>query len=165
MTVYLDSMVNELLLFTRSVELHLLVEQNYSSLPTARYLRVMSLSILLRDTNFHSIISFISYTKINYILTVSNIFTVRNEVPKVMFLQACVCPRGGVPDQVHPPPRTRYTPQTRYPRDQVQPRDQVYPPRPGAPPGTRYTPRDTATAADGAHPTGMHSCCTFLRTY
>ena len=22
---------------------------------------------------------------------------------KVMFLQACVCPQGGVPDQVHPP--------------------------------------------------------------
>ena len=81
------------------------------------------------------------------------IFTVRNEVVKVMFLQACVCPRGGVPDQVHPPrpgtppldqvpPRTRYTPQ-----------DQVHTPR------TRYTPpRDTATAADGMHPTGRHSC-------
>ena len=50
--------------------------------------------------------------------------TIRNEVAKVMFLQACVCPRGGgerVPDQAHHP-------------------------------------RDTATAADGTHPAGMHSC-------
>ena len=49
------------------------------------------------------------------------------------------------------------------------PRDQVHAPGPGTPhgdqvhppgtlPGTRYTPRDTATAADGTHPTGMHSC-------
>ena len=47
------------------------------------------------------------------------------------------------PDQVHPsrgadtPPGTRCTPL----------------------PGTRYIPpRDTVTAADGTHPTGMHSC-------
>ena len=68
---------------------------------------------------------------------------------------------GGVPDQVHPP-GTRYTPQTRYTPlgPGTPPRDQVHPP------GTRYTPpdqmhpRDTATAADGTHPTGMHSCFT-----
>ena len=83
--------------------------------------------------------------------------------------------RGGVPDQVHPPV------------DQVHPPvDQVHPPLgpgtpplgPGTPPQTRYTPpsgpgtppsgpgtppgpgtspQDTATAADGTHPTGMHS--------
>ena len=70
--------------------------------------------------------------------------------------------------QVHPP-RTRYTP---IPRDQVHPPgpstphwDQVHPPGPGIPPGTRYTPqgtgtppRETATVADGTHPTRMHSC-------
>ena len=61
-----------------------------------------------------------------------------------MFLQASVCPQGGVPDQVHPPgtrctprirytpqnqvhPPTRYTPQTRYPP----------PPGPGTPPEIR----------------------------
>ena len=49
------------------------------------------------------------------------IFTVRNEVAKVMFLQACVCPQGGVPDQVHPPDQVP-------PPDQVHPRDQVHPP-------------------------------------
>ena len=47
--------------------------------------------------------------------------TVRNEVAKVMFLQACVCPRGEY--------LTRHTP-----------RDQVHPPGPGTPPGTRYPP-------------------------
>ena len=102
-------------------------------------------------------------------LDYQTIITVRNEVAKVMFLQACVCPRGGgstwpgtppgpgTPpwDQVHPP-RTRYTPlgpgtppQTRctYPPDQVHPPgtrytswDQVHPHRPGKPPRTRYTP-------------------------
>ena len=70
---------------------------------------------------------------------------------KVMFLQVCVILfTGGVPDQVHTPPGTRYTPPgpgTHPPRDQVPspwtrynpqtrytPRDQVQPP------GTRYTP-------------------------
>ena len=55
-----------------------------------------------------------------------------NEVwGKVICLQACVCPQGGVPDQVHPP-GTRYTP---------PPWEQT-PPSPGSrhPPQTRYTP-------------------------
>ena len=62
-------------------------------------------------------------------------------------------PQSGTPPQDQVPPQTRYTPQTRYP------------PRPGAPPGTPPGPgtpppprRDTAIAADGKHPTGMHSC-------
>ena len=60
-------------------------------------------------------------------------------------------------DQVHPParcipsgpgtPHTKYTPGTRY-----IPQDQVHPPGPGT------FPRQTATVADGTHPTGMHSC-------
>ena len=137
------------------------------------------------------------------------VITVRNEVAKVMFLQACVC-HGGEYLTRSPPgpgtPRTRYTPQTRYTplgpgtpppgtpppqtrytpllRDQVHPPgtrytplDQVHPPPqtrysplgPGTPPrtrsplGTRYTPPDTATAADGTHPTGMHSCLPNVR--
>ena len=99
---------------------------------------------------------------------VTVVITVRNKVVKVMFLQACVCPQGGVPDQVHPPgpgtpldqvhpSRTRYTPwdQVQLPPDQVHPhhtQDQVHPPwtrctplGPGAPPGTRYTPLGPGT--------------------
>ena len=92
------------------------------------------------------------------------IITVHNEVVKVMFLQVCVCPQGGIPHQVHPPgpgtpPRTRNTPPDQvHPPTQYSPWDQVHPPEPGTPPGTRYTPQDMATAADSMHPTGMHSC-------
>ena len=64
------------------------------------------------------------------------VFTVRNEVAKVMFLHLSVHREGEYrypPDQVHPP------------RHQVPPQDQVtpgtrYTPRPGTPPGTRYPP-------------------------
>ena len=105
-----------------------------------------------------------------------------------VFTGVCLSTGGGgrVPDQVHPrrsrhtpprgadthppgsrplrvstppgaryTPRTRYTPGTRYtpqgadpPGPGTAPWDQVYPPPPW----------DTATAADGTHPTGMHSC-------
>ena len=62
-------------------------------------------------------------------------------------------------DQVHPPgpntpPRTKYTPwdQVHHPGRATPPRDQVPPPP------------ETATVADGKHPTGMHSCfIEFLR--
>ena len=89
---------------------------------------------------------------------------------KVMFLQVCVIlfTGGGVPDQVHPSPGTRYTPgpgtppgkpplgpgtprqpgtppstpgPDTPPLDQVHPPDQVHPLGPGTPP-TRYTPQD-----------------------
>ena len=46
------------------------------------------------------------------------------------------------------PPRTR-PPGTRRPRDQTPPR-------------TRHSPHQMATAADGTHPTGMHSCYFFI---
>ena len=59
------------------------------------------------------------------------VITIRNEVAKVMFLQASVCPEGGVPvpleEQVHPP-------------DQVHPKTRYIPLGPGTPPRTRYTP-------------------------
>ena len=85
-----------------------------------------------------------------------NFITVRNEVAKVMFLHLSVSHsvHGGVclsacwdttplgagipPEQARPwtrPPRTRHPSGSRH--------------RPGA---------ETATAADGTHPTGMHSC-------
>ena len=54
--------------------------------------------------------------------------------------------RGSV--SVHariPPPGNRHPPPSRHP-----PRSR--------PPWTRHPPRQTATAADGTHPTGMHSC-------
>ena len=82
-----------------------------------------------------------------------------------MFLQVCVIlftggeylTRYPPPDQVHPPPGTRYTPLgpgtppgpgTHTPPTRYTPPDQVPPPGPG-----RYGLR-----ADGTHPTGMHSC-------
>ena len=88
----------------------------------------------------------------------SHIFTVRNEVAKVMFLQASVCPQGeGVSVSVHAgiphplgadiPPPEQTTPGNRHP-----PLGSRHPPGADTPPG------ETATAADGTHPTGMHSC-------
>ena len=89
-----------------------------------------------------------------------------------MFLQACVCPQGGVPDQVHPPgqvhPQTRYTPldqvhspQTRYtpgtrntPRDQLHPPGTRYTPRTRYTPLIRYTPQTRYTPQDQVHPPG-----------
>ena len=71
-------------------------------------------------------------------------------------------------DQVHPldqvhSPRTRYTLWTRYPPGPGTPPGTRYPPGPGTPPAPGKPPWDqvppqTATAADGTHPTGMHSC-------
>ena len=68
---------------------------------------------------------------------------VRNEVAKVMFSRACVCPQGGLPQCMlgYPPgPDTHPLGPDPPPRDQTPP------------------PREAATAADGTHPTGMHSC-------
>ena len=90
------------------------------------------------------------------LLLVWGIFTGRNEVvAKVMFLQVCVCPRGGgclpqcmlgchtppdggtPPGPGRPPPGTRQTPPgTR----QTPPGDQADPPGWRTPPGTRQTP-------------------------
>ena len=73
-----------------------------------------------------------------------SIFTVRNEVAKVMFLQLSVCPQwGSASVQVGipiPPPGPGTPLRTRHPSR------------------TRHPPQETATAADGTHPTGMHSC-------
>ena len=74
----------------------------------------------------------------SFILPVWYYYRPQRSWGKVMFLQVCVIlftGWGGVPDQVHPPPWTRYTP-----RDQVHPPGTT--PRPGTPPGTRYTPLD-----------------------
>ena len=125
------------------------------------------------------------------------LITVRNEVAKVMFLQASVCPQWGVclsawwdtspradtpQEQTHlpgnryiPPEQTshqsRHTPRSRHPpgadtpQEQTPPWEQTPPPLEQTPPRSRHTPRskhtpprETATAADGTHPTGMHSC-------
>ena len=90
-------------------------------------------------------------TQCGSLLIIKILITVRNEVAKVMFLQACVCPHGGggvclsaywdAPWE-QTPPRSRHPPW-----EQTSPRSR-HPPPPG----------ETATAADGTHPTGMHSC-------
>ena len=78
---------------------------------------------------------------------------------------------GTPPNQVHP--RARYTPLEQTPPGPGTPPRPGTPTRPGSPtwdqvhhpplgPGT--PPRDTSTAADGTHPTGMHSCFSFIMT-
>ena len=83
-------------------------------------------------------------------------------------------------------PRSRQPPWSRHPPGADTPREQTphqirpslgvdTPPLGADPPGTKYTPRtkyplglstppprDTATAVDGTHPTGMHSCFIYL---
>ena len=57
------------------------------------------------------------------------IITVRNEVAKVMFLQACVCPHGGVSASLHAgilhpleqTPPWEQTPPDRHPQEQTPP--------------------------------------------
>ena len=63
--------------------------------------------------------------------------------------------RGGLPQCMlgyYPSPQTRHPPPTR------QPCPGPGTPREQTPPRTRHPPRETATVADGTHPTGMHSC-------
>ena len=105
------------------------------------------------------------------------LFTVRNEVAKVKFLHLSVSNsvhRGCLPQCMlgyHPPgPGTppEQTPPEQTPPEQTPPRARH--PLGQAPPGTRHPPspgtrhpppprQQTATVADGTHPTGMHSCC------
>ena len=86
------------------------------------------------------------------------VITVRNEVAKVMFLQASVCPRGGgVPGRVGvlvPGVGGAWSGGCLLPRG-LLPGGVV-----GIPACTEAdTPQgEMATAADGTHPTGMHSC-------
>ena len=87
------------------------------------------------------------------------VITVRNEVAKVMFLQVCVCPRGGGCLGGSAPRGGAWSWGGSAPRGV------------GGVPGPqggwlvfqhalRQTPPgEMATAADGTHPTGMHSCC------
>ena len=115
------------------------------------------------------------------------LITGRNEVvAKVMFLQVCVCPRGGgclpqcmlgchappPPDGGTPrmenPPRTRQTPpqmeepppgtrQTPPDGEPPTPPDQADPPPDGEPPGTRQTPPPgKQTPAYGLRAAGTH---------
>ena len=139
---------------------------------------------------------------LRFVTIASIIFTVRNEIAKVMFLQVCVCPRGGVVSQHALQVVSQHALQqdsggvlfqhalqvvSQHALQQVS-REMSVPgesalgrgvpglggPGPGgvsAPGGLlpgglvsqhalRQTPSlgETATAADGTHPTGMHSC-------
>ena len=112
--------------------------------------------------------------RVNYL-----IFTVRNEVAKVMFLQACVCPQGGadIPwEQTLPWEQTPPLPGLGAPPGQVHLPDQVHPPGPGTPPRTRYTPpgqvpsrnrppRARYTPRDQVHPPRYVHCCGRYASY
>ena len=97
-----------------------------------------------------------------------------------MFLQACVCAHGGgvclsacwdttPPGSRHPPggdtplgadtPLKQTPPEQTLPQSRHPPPEQTWPPK-SRPPGadTPPPPGETATAADGTHPTRMHSC-------
>ena len=64
------------------------------------------------------------------------VITVRNEVAKVMFLQACVCPHGGVSTSMHAgiPPQSRHPSGSRHTP---------------LPPGSRHPPEQTPPGRDG----------------
>ena len=100
--------------------------------------------------------------------------TVCNEVAKVMFLHLSVIlsTGGGIclsacwdttPPQDQAP-GTRYTPLGPGPPDQAPPPRGQVPLGPDTPPDQTPPPpgAETATAADGTHPTGMHSCFILL---
>ena len=53
---------------------------------------------------------------------------------------------AGIPSPLSRPPGADTHPRSRHPPGAATPREQT-------------SPRDTTTAADGTHPTGMHSCC------
>ena len=85
-------------------------------------------------------------------------FTVRNNSCRdVMFSQGSVCPRvGGVPPMSRHPPRPG-----RQPPGQTDISPPGLPDNPRAdPPGQTapHPPKKTATAVDGKHSTGVHSC-------
>ena len=87
----------------------------------------------------------------------SLIITGRNEVvAKVMFLQACVCPQGGVSASVHAgiPPQTRCPPP--HPPDQTQhhhpPGTRQTPPGPGRPPRDQAEPPPPTPPLDLGRP-------------
>ena len=98
------------------------------------------------------------------------IFTVRNEVAKDMFLQACVCPHGGgsasvhagIPhppektpprEQTHPPeadpPGNRHPPRSRHPHPQSRHTPQSRPPQGAHTPGSRHPPGADTPLRDG----------------
>ena len=93
---------------------------------------------------------------------VPDLFTVRNEVAKVMFLHLSVSPRGGgLPQCVlgyHPPGAGTHTPRSRPSLgSRHTPLEQAPPPR-ACTLRSRHPSQQTAIVADGTHPTGMHSC-------
>ena len=72
-------------------------------------------------------------------------------------------PQDQTPPQEQTPPRSRHPPGPDTPPSrQTDPPEQTppesTPPLEQTPPRSRHPPPDTVTAADGTHPTGMHSC-------
>ena len=96
---------------------------------------------------------------LNLTLLLILVITVRNEVAKVMFLHACVCPqgRGSAPEGCLLEGGAWSWGWGVCSRGCLVPGGVCswggwYPSMHSLPPG------ETATAADGTHPTGMHSC-------
>ena len=84
---------------------------------------------------------------------IHNLLPPANEVwGKVICLHSCVCPQGGVPDQVHllgpgTPPGSRHTsPGSRHPREQTP---QSRHPSEQTPPQSRHPPEQTAPCPQG----------------
>ena len=93
-------------------------------------------------------------TKKTFVIISWPLITIRNSsCGKVMFSQACVknSIHGGGGRGVCLQVRGVYTPLGRHPLRQT-------------PPGQTPPPKETASAADGTHPTGIHSCISNLNT-
>ena len=130
------------------------------------------LPLLLVTKNVHPQYSPASFTHTVKVIIFANdtfdLYRPQRSWGKVMFSQACVILfTGGCLPQCmlgyytplgnRHPPQSRHSPQSRHP-----------PSRADTPlpccrhPQEQTPPRDTATAADGTHPTGMHSCLKYV---
>ena len=81
-------------------------------------------------------------------------------------------PLDQAPPEQTPPPRSRHPARSRHTTWDQTPSRPSTPPSGSRHPRTRHTPQDqactpqqTATVADGTHPTGMHSCLALMYFY
>ena len=100
------------------------------------------------------------------------IITVRNDIAKVMFLQACVCPEGGLSASVHggiPPPGSRHPPGADNLPPGADPLGAATPQKQTPP--QRDTPRSRHPARSRHHPPGADTptrdghCCGRYASY
>ena len=102
------------------------------------------------------------------------IFTVRNEVEKVVFLHVCVCPQGGLPQCMlgYQPPRSKLPPGAGIPQQQTPPpgADTPWSRPPGSRhtplPGSRHTPLEQTPSPPQSRPRGADNyCCRWYASY